>query len=401
MPGRYFFRFVAPSRLTFSTWEVHQEREEKGVKNNYPEDGAEMLVFDKRIEVAGFFHHYGLGFDVAADARDRAHGLEKAESYATKFISVLTFLEQYHVAAPQLVLSYRYPTSKGSRTLEQYSVLLIDDAFYQPTNLSLRRVNIRTLDAFLKAIIAATPTVRNAIYFSLHWYWKAVGSGDKRDTFLYLWVALEILEASLKVFFGLPSKKLSHPVCSHCNQTIEECPKCRRDFSYNAITGFTGFKALEGDFADVDGFLRFGKLHGRRSALIHSGGNITVGDIDSCIFSTRVLINAAILTLLNLLGDRKQDAVLMAKKQFRMAMSLPIRMELRGTARVKSVSSVDEPESQPTAAGRYDYHFEIREGDLVPHVTVEHKLADVIEGLQGEKHVMIDSSQIVKDVWEE
>lgn len=60
----YFFRFIALSRLSFSDWKVHQTREQKGIKNIYPADNAEMMVFDKRVKKYDFFHHYGLGFDV-------------------------------------------------------------------------------------------------------------------------------------------------------------------------------------------------------------------------------------------------------------------------------------------------------------------------------------------------
>ena len=396
---RYFFRFIAPTRLTFSSWEVHQEREEKGVKNIYPAEHASCLVFDRRVWQGGFYHHYGLGFDVVAGADDRAAALAIAEHVTVTFMSVLTFLEYCYIGAPQLILSYRYPEDRESRTLEEYSALLIDNGFYQPTNMSLRPVNIQRLDIFFKYLLAATPTTREIIYFALHWMWKAVGNRDKRDVFIQLWVALEILERPLKSLFGLASSKSEHPDCKHCHEKIASCPECGKDLSYTANAGFTGLKRLEGDFVGEKGFLKFNKLHSIRSALVHSGSNVTSAELDSSTFSTRVLINAAILTLLGLSDDKRGDALVMARAPFRTAV-LPMMMELRGTALVREVASVDDPAMQPTVEGTYQYRFQVKDGQLVPLVGVEHRLSDVVENLAVQEHMNIDSSQNVEEVWE-
>lgn len=398
-PGRFFFRFLAKTRLTFSDWETHQEREEHGLMVKHPAEGAELLVFDRRLERDGFFLHYGLGFDVGIEAPNKEWAQQRAEHLVVSTMGVLTFLEGCYTEAPDLVLSYRYPGDPDAHTLDEYSVVLFDENAQLPTEVSLRRVNLNRLAVFFEHLRGAPRPVRDAVEFSIHWYWKAVGSTDRRDTFINLWVALETLEAPLKALFGMPGSKTAHPQCSHCKETISECPECGDELSYKANSGYTGLKRLEKTLENPNDVLPFGKLHSKRSALVHAGKSLTAKDLEMCAFSTRVLINFAILTLLGLDENCSADAMLMSKQQFRPA-TKPIRIEFKGSAEVKRLAPVDHPEDQPGVTADYRYRFSLEAGDIVPRFEVHSNQNDVIRELHGEQAaVIVDASQNVREVF--
>lgn len=394
----YFFRYIAVTRLAFSDWKIHQEREQKGVKNNYPAINAEMLVFDRRIKKNNFFHHYGLGFDVKVPAKSKSEAASIAETLVLNFIGTLCFLEKTHVAPPQCILSYRYPENPKNK-LEEYSATLLDESIFPISAASsIRLINHQNLGFFLEKLIPSDRDTQEKILYSLHWFWKAVGVNDKRDQFTNLWVALEILEPALKRFYKYSASKRSYPTCGGCGDVAKTCPSCKKDFGYQANTGFAGFKSLETEILDGT-VIKFRTLHSNRSGLVHSGGHISVDEVDKSIFSTRVLIGAAILKLLNF-KDYSSDAVLLAKNNFKQATTLPTLMEIRGNITVKEVAVIDNFEKQPSVSAEYTHEYGIDGDDLLPTYSVRHEFNEVFLEGQVERIIKVDSSQNIKDVWE-
>ncbi|MFH1200982.1 MAG: hypothetical protein V1484_01485 [bacterium] len=400
MSNNFFFRFIATSRLTFSDWKIHQEKEQKGVKNNYSGDGddAEMMVYDKRIKKNDFFHHYGLGFDIKIKAQNKEEARKKVETLMFNFIGIICFLEKCYIESPVCILSYRYPIDT-KKELGEYQASLIDNDFFQPNESSLRPINYTRLDIFIKKIIVTSPEIRDTIYFALHWFWKAVGTKDKRDRFINLWVSLEILEPLLKNFYNQQKSKIDFPLCLHCMEKFTQCPKCNKNFGYTHNVGFTGFKKLEKNILD-ESVLKFQKLHSCRSALVHSGGNISKEDLEKAIFSIQVLINCSILKLLKLSEDYK-DGILMAQSPFR-SISLPKILEFKGSIIVNQLASIDNIDKQPSVEAEYSYKFYIDEksGELICNYDVKHIFNNVFKDGKVEKVLKVDSSQEIKEVWE-
>lgn len=208
--NHYFFRFISPTRLTGSSWKTHQKFEQKIIKVNYPSDDSEMMVFDKRVDKAGTFLHYGLGFDIEVSAKDKESARFKAEVLVMNLLALITFLEACYSDTSTNILSYKVPSN--GLWLEEYSALVVDKS-YRPVETSLRPINLVRLNDFMQKMMSIDSETRFAIDNMYHWFWRALGSRDLKDRFINLWIGLEFLEESLKRKFQLPSGSSKKTTC--------------------------------------------------------------------------------------------------------------------------------------------------------------------------------------------
>lgn len=394
---RYFFRFISPTRLTASSWKTHQKFEQKIIRINFPIEDSKMMVFDKRVEKEEIFLHYGLGFDIEIPSVNKETAMVQAEHLVMNILSLVAFLEACYADTPINILSYRVP--QNGLWLEDYSALVLDKS-YRPKETSLRMINLDRLNDFMKNMMAVDANTRSAIDNMFHWFWRALGSRDLKDRFINLWIGLEFLEEPLKSKFSLPigSVKKS-PQCAKCKKHFSfPCPNCGEDYYYESYVGQTGFKELEKKIPDK--IMRFNELHSFRSQLVHSNTKVkpkSPDDFKEAIYSTRVLLNYAISTLL---GFDFRYAVPMAKMDMRV-ISLPTLLEFKGRIKVKERLSINDIEKQPSVWGEYKFKYRIEENDeLVQLVDVKHTFNGVFETGQVEKIVKEDSSHNIKDVWD-
>lgn len=394
---RYFFRFISPTRIAYSDWKVHQIREDKIVKVDYPTIDAVMMIFDKRIKKREVFLHYGLGFDVEVLSSNKETAFVKAENLVMNFLSLITFLEACYADTPINILSYKVP--KEGLWLEEYSALVVDKN-YRPVETSPRQINLIRLNDFMKKMVSIDGETRTAIDNMFHWFWRALGSRDLKDRFINLWVGLEFLEESLKKKFGLPTGSAKkQPKCAECKKEFSFlCPNCGQDYYYKSYVGQTGFKELEKKI--LEKIMKFGELQEFRSQLFHSSTKATPktpADFKKTIYSTRVLLNYAVFFLL---GFDFEFAVPMAKVDMRV-ISLLTMMELKGRVKVKEKLTIDTTEKQPSVQGEYKFEYKIEDNyNLVQLTDVEHTFDGVFETGQVKKIVKEDSSHNTKDVWE-
>ncbi|MDO8487368.1 MAG: HEPN domain-containing protein [Candidatus Curtissbacteria bacterium] len=396
--GTYFFRFITPTRLTFSDWLVHQKWEQNGIKVNLPSVNAEMMVFDKRIKHKGTFMHYGLGCDIKIMSQNEKEAKLRSEVIVLEFLTLISYLEKCYFGAPSMILEYEYPEEGTS--IKNYSAIIFDNN-YIPKEISPRPINIQRLQIFLNKFEPLEPNKKMSISQTLHWFWKALGAADKRDRFLSLWIALEFLEEELKKRYGLAASKSTLPKCPHCKNNIDACPKCKKpDPFYKTNTGFTGYKEIEKAIKGKT--LKFDQIHAYRSKLIH-GNNITVREVDDSIMSTVILINLAILTLMDMSTDpdvNASDAIEMAKGSIR-KLALPIMYRFDGEIKVSEIPEIDHTEKQPFVSGDFDLHFKIINGfKIETDGKLRHQFHGVFQSGKVKKILMVDESEIVEKVWE-
>jgi hypothetical protein len=372
-----------------------------GAKDNQSPTPAEdivMMVFDKRIKKNETYLHYGLGIDIELHAPDRDVAAARAEGVVLNFLSLISYIDSCYVEVPSLILSYR--TSISDLRLREFQATVMDNA-YHPVETFLRPINLDRLNRFIEAMKSAKPEIRQAVDGALHWYWKALGSKNLTDRFLNLWISLEYLEGPLKTFFGLPLGSVTKkPICPECKREFSiDCPHCGENYYYEATMGMSGIKQLEVDIhEDID---KFNRLHRFRSKLFHSaitGPFHSKADCTKAIYSTRVLLNCAILTLL---GLDTSDAVPLANVEMR-SLSLPMLLEFKGEVTINGTINIDDTEKQPAVHGDYVYKYELDpiSGDLLQYPDVVHTFEGAFEAGQVLRTVKIDSSHKVERIWE-
>lgn len=394
--ARYFFRFVSSTRLTYSSWKTHQNFEQNIIKINFPKEDSVMMVFDKRIKKENIFLHYGLGFDIEVDANSKEQAKVHGENLVSNILFLITFLEACYAHTPVNNLSYKVPES--DLWLEEYSALVTDNS-YRPKETSLRPINLERLNDFMKKMMEVDVETRSAIDNAIYWFWRALGSRDLKDKFINLWVGLEFLEEPLKKKFGLPIGSIKkQPVCYICKSEFTTvCSKCGNEYFYMGNVGQTGIKKLEKTISE--NIMKFDGLHAFRSQLIHSSIKVkskTLDDFKEAIYSTRVLLNQSIFTLL---GFDQLYTIPMAKMDMR-GISIPTLVEFNGRIKVKEALSIDSPEKQPSVQGEYGYTYEVTDNnELIKQINVKHTFDGAFDVGQIEKVVREDSSHNIKEVW--
>ena len=390
--ARYFFRYRAPTRISFSDLVGHQLEKPRTITCEFPTEKVNIVLFDERLPTEPMLH-YGVGFAVEVEHPELEEAQSIARATVVGLIAVLSFCEACYVGRPEFVARYRIPDS--GNTLHDALVFVLDRN-YAPVETSLRIIQFDRFQEILKKIhVISDERRRNTILRSLNWFWMSLDNNLHVDSFLHLWIALELLEVELKALYSLDRNKWAHPRCRQCNHVFKSCPNCTGDFTYRAGTGFVGLKKVV-----VDCGLKkklYDDLYKLRSKLIH--GVIAIPEeIRQAVVDTRELLTKAVFTLIDL--DPSRTSGLASSVRLR---SNPTIFYLEGTIDVSDVPWLSDVYLQPTASGQYEYKFQIAAGGkLVIHTTVEHKFQGgaFVSG-RMEKKLRVDSSINVEDVWEE
>lgn len=389
---RYFFRYRAPTRITFGTWPEHQDKKPKGCSFNFRRDRAKIVVYDHILPTLPAKTHFGIGFDIIIDSNDLNTANQIVETVIHDLIIIFSFSEACFVGEPEFVLRYELPIEG---LILNKALVHVLDSNLNPKETSTRPIDRKRLQKVFNMINGINDkSIRNRIKDSLLWYWKALYDKKIFDSFLHIWIAIEFLESELKKLYSLKGCEKHYPICSKCKNEFELCPTCEQDFSYKANTGFIGYKKLEVESGLSKGL--FKKLHKTRSILVHDGiRTLNSDNLRKSIALAQDLLFKAIYVLC---GRDHAEAIEIPRAM--RGESLPNILTFEGQMFVSKIPTLNDVELQPYADGVYKFSPTIasENGDLINNLEVPHKFHGVFEKGKMEKKIRIDQTHSIQEI---
>jgi hypothetical protein len=289
--GRYFFRFMSNTLVSFETAKDQQHSTNPIINVSFPALKSELVLYDSLDSCDGVWLHKGIGLDMYVECETAGSANQIATGLAENVLALMS-LSQLSPAFPaKLVLTY-----DASRGLQKRPFRI--EHSFRPTVPTLSKLREIDPDLFL-SVFSGLEHLSDRSIRAIQWFRKGLMETHTLDEFASYWIALEISAAELKKIAGKAGDE-SYFHCERCHERLTPCPKCKTDTGRES--DWAGlFKFLEGRPLGL-GKSEFNAIRKFRGGLLHGGSSLSDEKVEAIkqeeLKDLRVLAVLALGTIL-------------------------------------------------------------------------------------------------------